>query len=241
MRKRRKSLIVVALIALLSIALIALCFAPSGHLLNEPEYQGRYLSEWLSSPHVLYPDLESADKVAKAAVLAIGTNALPIYLDWLRYEKGPLRQSLGSSRIHRWLANTPAYSNWLNPPEQWRALYAFRGFEILGTNAVGAIPTLSKMLNDTTNQHTCQRALGVLYVIGRPSIPVLETALANTNRADRAIITAIVANIAIKGNTNACMPILLTALQDADQDVRGKAQEAVLALSPQPLTNAPAN
>jgi hypothetical protein len=240
-QKHRKLLLAVTLMALLLIVVIALCFAPSRRVITEPQYQGRYLSEWLSDPQLLIPDLEFADETGLTAVRAIGTNALPFYLAWLHYEPGELRKTVWSSPIHRQAANTPAYSNWLNPSEQWRATYAFRGFEILNTNAVSAIPELAAMLNLTNRPYTSARALAVLQVIGPSAIPVLNAALAQTNRPDRARIAGTLRYMGNRGYSNLCLPILRDALSDPDAEVRAEAGKALEQWSPQLLTNSLSN
>lgn len=240
MRKRRK-LIVLAIFALTSMALIVQHRVPSHHPVNEPQYQGRYLSEWLSDPRVWSPGVEFADEAGKQAVRTIGTNGLPYYLEWLHYEPGKLRLTIGNSWVHRWGANVPAYSNWLNPPEQWQAHFGFRGFEILGTNAVSAIPELTLMLNDTTKPYTWQRALGALYVIGPQAIPVLKAALADTNRIERWQIASAIRYLGNNGHSNACLPILAEALYDHEAEVRREATLAMEKWAPHLLTNVPAH
>ncbi len=71
------------------IALLALAFAAD----KEPTYDGHALSYWLQRyqesvkarpPHQDHPD--NPEK----AILAIGTNAIPWLLKWIRYEPNPV-------------------------------------------------------------------------------------------------------------------------------------------------------
>jgi hypothetical protein len=58
---------------------------------SEPIYKGRTLTEWVemactgTAPN--YTTQEAAD-----AITAIGTNALPTFLTWLRYEQSPAKR-----------------------------------------------------------------------------------------------------------------------------------------------------
>jgi len=236
----RQKLLIIAIVALTFSALLLLYHVPSQRPVNEPQYQGRFLSEWLSDPQVLYPDLELADETGKAAVRAIGTNGLPYFLEWLHYEPGQLRWIIGHSWVHRWVAYTPAYSNWLNPPEQWRAVYGFRGFEILGTNAASAIPELTAMLNYTNKPNTSGRALGALCRVGPQAVPVLKAALADTNRIDRWEIAASLRYLGNNGQSNTFLPILAELLYDHDAGVQKEATLALEEWAPHLLTNKPA-
>lgn len=228
-----------ALLLLICVGLIALRFAPSRRPVNEPEYQGRYLSEWLSDPRVSEPDVEFADKTGLEAVRTIGTNGLPYYLDWLQYEPGPLRLSL-VPQLPRWVLRINTASNWTNPPAIWRAHYGYRGIQILGTNAASAIPGLAVLLNQTNKPYTSQRALGALCFIGPQAITVLKAALADTNHPERWKIASTLRHLGNNGLSNACLPILAESLYDQDAEVREQATQALEKWAPQLRTNAPA-
>lgn len=239
MRKRRKMLIILALLALISIVLFALGRKPSRPL-DEPQYQGRYLSEWLGDPRVFFPNVESADEGGKNAVRAIGTNGLPYYLEWMHYEPSETRIAV-SKKLPQWIKLNHTVSNWIDDPAWWHSGYGFRGFEILGTNAVSAIPELTIMLNDTSKPYTSQRAVGVLCVIGPQGIPVLRAALADTNRVDRWKLASVIRALGHRGYSNTCLPILAESLYDHEAEVRKEARLALEKWAPHLLTNAPAN
>ncbi|HEX5219193.1 MAG TPA: HEAT repeat domain-containing protein [Verrucomicrobiae bacterium] len=238
MRKWRKFLIVPTLLVLIPIGVR--CFAPQHRPANEPQYQGRYLSEWLSDPRVFFPDVEFVDEAGKEAVLAIGTNGLPYYLNWLCYEPSETRMTL-REKLPQWIKRHHAVSNWLSDPAGWRAGYGYRGFEILGTNGVSAIPELTVMLNQTNKPYLSARALGVLSKIGPQAIPVLKSALDNTNRTDRWKIAAMLRYMGNNGYSNTCGPILVESLSDHDPEVREQVAKALERWSPHLLTNLPAN
>jgi len=85
MRKRRKVLVVLGLIAVAVVCFVTL--QPP----DEPNYQGRYLSEWMAAYEAAANRLDSSAnnpsspalaelKEAESAVRAIGTNALPCFI-----------------------------------------------------------------------------------------------------------------------------------------------------------------
>src|SRR5436305_179973 len=81
----------------------------------EPRYNGKRLGEWLAI--AFEPKLESWQRIeARAAVKSIGTNALPVLLEWIHYAppdwkssladrlgKHPALDSKGS--LHSWLVD----------------------------------------------------------------------------------------------------------------------------------------
>jgi hypothetical protein len=234
MRQRWKFLIILALMAL-----TALCYFLLRPV-NEPKFQGRYLSEWFQEEDLILPDLESAAPEAVQAIRAIGTNALPNYLQWLQYEPSQWRTTL-RSKLPRWAIKNQTVSNWLDDPASWRAMYAYRGIEILGTNAIGALPELTAMLNNSNRPWTAQRAMGALGFLGTASIPVLQAALADTNRTDRWHVAAAIGFMGRAGHTNECLPILMMALSDGDAEVRMEATNWVRRSAPQLLPDPAAN
>jgi hypothetical protein len=224
--KRRKR------IAIILLALIGGVIAYSLlHQSDEPEYHGRRLSEWL-----VWRTQADFYK-AETAVRAIGTNAVPYLLKWIKYEIPPWRISLDKK--------VPAFVNrgpirgWIQGRASWLAFYAPDGFRFLGTNAVSAIPELEVLMKDTTKPERSGRAIRALTSIGEPAIPVLRAALADTNRTDGDRIIYAFWSIADLHGTNTCLPILVEALNHDDLDVRSEATNAVRGLAPQLLFNSP--
>src|SRR5687767_6415836 len=82
MLKHRKRLLLI--VVFLVIVVVAGLFL-SSHPRKEPQYQGRYLSEWL---HDLLPQPNATDPevgaAARRAIEEIGTNGLPTYFAWLK-------------------------------------------------------------------------------------------------------------------------------------------------------------
>jgi len=146
---------------------------------DEPSYQGRTLSEWLT----VYEDnrvgpLVKRDpeltKQAKDAVLHIGTNALPLLVGWLDYEPEKWRYRaadvgamLGGNRLMRIAAGK----------RMVRSGYALTAFEILGPQAAPAVPALTKLL--TPWRDRTDAALMALMFIGEAGFPPLVSVVTN--------------------------------------------------------------
>jgi hypothetical protein len=113
---------------------------------KEPRYQGRTLTQWLAEkpktqnpfstrPRPLTPD-------ARRAVMAMGTNAIPVLLEMARATDSGLRtwvnSHLSRQRIIEFRFRSAA---------EQRAM-AFTGFEILGEAAEAAAPALASLLKE---------------------------------------------------------------------------------------------
>lgn len=138
---------------------------------DEPRVDGRTLSEWLR----LYRYTDDNTEVSNA-VHRIGVEAIPILLAKLRATEPKWKRKVtqvggGKFLPHRWLYTT-----------HYQHEDAWHGFSFLGTQAVSAIPELSKMLFDTNTHGVSASVLGY---IGADARPVLLTALTNANQGIR--------------------------------------------------------
>src|SRR5688572_3931157 len=96
--KRRKTLSAI----LLCVIFVAVGVALSSRN-DEPRYKGKALSEWMAVwNRPTYPQQGNDLLLMIEAVQAIGTNALPHYLKWIRYEPPAWRRTLKTS-LPRWL------------------------------------------------------------------------------------------------------------------------------------------
>jgi hypothetical protein len=227
-------------VALGVIALVMVCFAfLRPH--DEPKYQGRYLSEWLQAykenNHTAWRLAEMQE--AAHAVRAVGTNGLPYYLTWLRYEPPAWQRTL-RLKLPRWIEQNKIVADWLGDEAARRADYGSLGIWILGTNATTAIPELTAMMKGATNSFSVSRAIFTLSQVGEPAIPVLLSALADQTQPYRQNIVWNLGRLALAGHTNPCLPILVEALNDSDAWVRSEATNAVENIAPHILTNGPA-
>jgi HEAT repeat protein len=80
-----------------------------------------------------------------------------------------------------------------------------------------------------------RRAAFVLGSVGERAIPILRTALADTNQVGRTVIVFAVRQIALNGHTNACLPIIMGALNDGDVLVRDMATNGIRQIAPEML------
>ena len=113
------------------------------------------------------------------------------------------------------------------------------GFFILETNTVSAMPELEALMKDTMRPRTSNRAMNALASIGEPAIPLLRTALADTNRSDRVDILSAIGCMHGPQSTNVTLPILYEALNDHELAVRQKATNFVRYFRAEILTNVP--
>ena len=117
---------------------------PSTTSQNEPQYNGRTLSDWLLHPGTI----PAAQR--EAAVIAIGTNAIPCLLQWLRAEDGPAAIKANSLAARRPgdRSNTAFARNMMGT----------EGFRILGPIAKPAVPALIEILNGDDSAQVKGRA-----------------------------------------------------------------------------------
>jgi HEAT repeat len=202
---------------------------------QKTHYQGRSLSEWLD---IAGRD-DGASEQAKAAIRAIGTNAVPTLLTWIRHEDPNWRwrrrvvlravpKSAWDTRLVMLLSGITAGDN------VYRAVNAF---DILGTNAVSAIPALVSLSKDTNRPHAAFYAINALSLLGPPACPHMVAALRDTSRPYRDVFARDFPNLASFVGTNVCRHALAAALLDPDPSVREASAGALAEIGCQ--TNAP--
>jgi hypothetical protein len=232
MCKRRTLLLALALLLLTSLAWLYL------RPLDEPKYQDRYLSEWLSA-YRDFPYRPTNHAAADVAVRNIGTNALPHLLKWMRYQRPQWKSTLNGNLPRRVRGNA-TFDRWFNSADHL-ADYGYFGFMVLGTNAVSAIPELEALMKNQTNPAAALRAMSALRHLGEPGLSSLLRAFADSQQFHRHIIVHHIAYLARDGHADACRPSLLKALTDREPMVRYTATNAINVHVPSLLTNAPAN
>ena len=172
------------LIALVLLAAGAGCYWIWVH---EPAYEGRSLSEWVEEAGELQGEYaasranaaaqqawEVRHQAATSAIRAIGSRALPHLLRWMRNAPRP---SLTRDKIQAWLDQ----QSWVKlqlPERRDRSDLAYFGIQVLGSNAIPAIPELSRMLVQRINPPA---AAACLQVIGPSAYPALARGLTNSS------------------------------------------------------------
>jgi hypothetical protein len=201
---------------------------------DEPKYQGRYLSEWVadyraantivegwffSEPNQPNPRRKEASAKAAHALQAIGTNALPYYLTWIRSEPWRWQRSL-RARLPKWAEKYKSVRDLVGDAAYTRSSRGWWGIHSLGSNAVSAIPELERLMKDRTKPGVANSAITVLCALGEPAIPVLQRAFADPKQADRTTILWSLQVLATQGHADALRPTILKALNDNDASVR---------------------
>ncbi len=212
---------------------------------NEPSYQGRSLSEWLSA----YEKADTGTALAKeapAAIQQIGTNALPCLLEWIRYErpKKGIRPALARLlRLMPQALRSDALTSWAYDERgASRARSGIRGFMILRDDQTRpAIPELARLLSDPRSTDFSRSIIVALAFAGEDAIPALSAYMANTNAAQRLHVVWACGLAAIV-RTN-MVPPLVEWLGHTDPKVRAAAafalgQLAYSATPPQMAINA---
>ena len=182
-----------------------------------PRYRGRSLSEWLEIAGQDGPGSEQA----QACIRAMGTNAVPTLLKWLRCEPPRWRQQfvLRPFPQSTWSSGPVLFlSGALEGDKVYRAVLAF---SILTTNAAPAIPELVKLSRDTTHPTGAFYAINSLSLIGAAAYPQMVASLSDTNHPYRDVIARDFTILAEQTGTNLCLAPLLVALLDPDPIVRG--------------------
>ncbi|HWQ92164.1 MAG TPA: hypothetical protein VN673_10870, partial [Clostridia bacterium] len=232
--KRGRVISVLAIVAIMAVVAVV-AFSTRE---QEPHFEGRPLSAWLAihREHVYTQDSPDFEK-AQEAVQAIGTNAVPFLLKWIRQEP-PSWQRSARARLPRWIGESDLASFFIDGPGSDRASAADLGFGILGSNAVSAIPELTGMLSDPKTPRTAKRAASAMSSLGYPGFRQLTAVLADTNHPNRGTIPWCLRLAAYSVGTNACVPPLVAALNDPDSSVRASAGRVLGNIAPEALTNA---
>ena len=230
-RLKRRKVLIVLVVTVATVCVLTLW--PK----DEPKYQGRYLSDWVAiRGPAPYGSSERAQ--AEVAIQNIGTNALPYLLEWMDYQTPEWKLAL-HRKLPRWIQGNSTYGRLIFSAAS-RANHSYVAIDVLGTNALSAIPALEAMLTNRTKEHVVQRAIYALNYLGEPGFLTLQQAFADTNQLDRSSIVRSIGYLASFDITNARQALLLRALNDTDDFVRGSATNIIQHFAPHLLTNAPA-
>jgi len=209
---------------------------------DEPSFQGRALSQWLS-------DIQNAPDDSEAAVNAvrqIGTNAIPSLLSMMRAEDSKLKQTANMllARLHIYRIRILDTDG-----KHWRA---FDGFYALGAQADSAIPELTALVN---NPGIARCAAAALVNISTNGVEAATSGLQSTNPLVRREIAGVLGTIGIvRFTTNAtparmailraqaefAVPTLIRLLSDSDELTRARAGTSLGLLGQKPEIVVPA-
>ena len=199
---------------------------------SEPSYEGRCLSDWV----IAMNDGKDMDR-ARVVVHHLGTNAIPLLLNWLqRPDRPTLRGRYWQAKqdgfswleAHRWI--TPRPRLW---KMDWRASYrslAQGTFFELGPDGKDAIPTLIQWLGRkarTTNE--IDEVAGTAYLIlghmAPASIPPLINALSSSDDQVYALAAGALSNIG--PDAKAAIPVLRRRLNHKNPLMRVGAADVI--------------
>lgn len=190
---------------------------------REPVLEGRLLTSWLdhhvpssaASPPYGSPGWKKADE----AIRHIGTNAIPTLLKMMRAKEWPPLVIKLMDRVRRFGFPVKQYRYATARHEE--AEYAF---EMLGTNAVGAVPELIRIYQQdisASSQRCAALALGHIGRGAQLALPALIQRFTHTNSDTR--FYAVSAVMSIGGETGVVVPALTGALKDPNVNVRWNA------------------
>lgn len=157
----------------------------------QPVYKGKSLTQWVERHEIRAhgipqrPSL-AVQKIAENAIRAIGTNAIPMLLEWagdhdsaFKIKFRQFTQWTGSKRLAGLRLNVPPYEY------QLRAIDAF---SVLRTDAKPAVPALIHLLQD---RDMCVQitAMDCIFAIGpsatTEAVPALVNCVTDTNNMVR--------------------------------------------------------
>jgi hypothetical protein len=148
----------------------------------EPAYDGKPLSFWLVQLTDA-PTNGDTYREAHTAVRAIGTNSFPILLQMLRAHDSPLK-----TRLLTWASDIRILRfRYTNPVVNHRAMAAFF---VLGPDGAGAVPELSKILDQKISlgsENCTALSLGYIGPDAKAAVPALLRSAGGANPQTRAL------------------------------------------------------
>lgn len=173
--KRRHIILILVFLAL--IGGIAWLVRPA----QEPQYQGKNLSDWLEP----WTGMGVISNGAMAeVVLAVGTSAIPFYLDCLNTKDSPLRDKAINLLHKQSLIRFRCYTG------VERRTMGWAGFVCLGPEAAPAMPALLRILAETNSPGMQWIVIRILGSIGPAAVPALLRILADNHNPGRQAIAA---------------------------------------------------
>jgi hypothetical protein len=200
---------------------------------REPSYNGRSLSFWLAQYSGNGRSVVSYAEAAESevAVKAIGTNALPFLVKWLRYEPGGMRRWRDQAATK--LPTKIFYSRFvqehvIESSADRQAQNAGSGFRILGPAAAPAIPDLISLTKIPNSDFAATRSIYALRQIGEPALPALAALISNSESRFKYLVIELVGEMSWdRTNLSEFRPLLITCCTDTNLHVRTAATNAL--------------
>src|ERR1700722_3888512 len=164
--------LILILFAVILLGCVALLFTGP----TEPSYHGKTLTEWLAQSE----GASKWDEESDQAIHQIGANAIPTLLRLVEAHDGAIKSKCADLLNHQKLIHVH-----LRTAFEKRS-FAKRGFFLLGTNAMAAIPGLLKLVKDSDTSVRWD-AMGCLLDVS-PKNDVLKSALLELSKDPDATI-----------------------------------------------------
>ena len=201
----------------------------------EPVYQGKPLSYWMKGSGLTVLQLGSLGSAiapedlpgpdsALPALAAIGTNAIPRFLYWLK-----ANDSAFSSFVHQIVARL-TLQQWHHESALEKNLMAAHGLKLLGPLAKSALPDLMQIYG-RPNEFSVPRfelmeVFGSIGPAAEPAVPLLvQTVTHDTNEFDRASAARALGQLQLRPEVS--VPALIACLADPSADLRMAAVQSL--------------
>jgi HEAT repeat protein len=183
----------------------------------EPVYQGRPLGAWLDDRHATSAGPVVLSDEAVTAVRAMGPEAIPTLLDWIRAPDSAISRS--AKVFLEWRLRLPVHVP-TNHEKRARAMYGFRA---LGVAARSAFPELVKIALHSSDEWQRADAINALCESDADAMRGLVEGLENPDREVRLRAIHALACVRIAPD-EVCLPALeRAAASDPDASVRDSA------------------
>lgn len=211
----------------------------------EPQYAGQKLSEWLAEyceAGFEGPIGNPRQRKAEQAVHQIGTNAIPALLRWIGFEE--TRRWGWLERARRFLSTGQIRGEPGHRFTKRETLhgYALTAFAILGREAEGAVPELSRMIGHPKGFHPMYDVkldvMRALFHTGEAGLPAIMAALRNSDTGIAAYAAEIVA--CYGSNALPAVPVLIGYLNHKDEKLASVSISSLARLRLEPTIVVPA-
>src|SRR5947207_1481685 len=223
------------------VLLAAVVLAATLYTNQEPSYEGKTLSDWVVALHgrtAMEPE-----KVSEA-VHHLGTNSIPLLLEWLHKEDRPtwtyrlhhFKNSTIQFLVARGIIEPRGVTYHLDYRSSYRSL-AILAFSELGPDGQAAIPSLIQMLGDkaqNTNELSAiaSAAFVILSKMAPASIPALAKALSADDLQVRIMAASTLGNIG--PSASEVIPILKKMMTETNIIIRMAAADILAKIGGQP-------
>lgn len=202
----------------------------------EPVYQGKPLSAWLEFYDPANPNKSNAQMgVAQAAIIQIGTNAIPALLQMLRTPDLPWKNRLFA------LAQKQHFIKikYIEPFRTYEM--AAMGLEVLGPRATDAVPELMKIFDQNPSPQcraAIARVVGLMGPEAKAAVPSLLRGATNADGVTRG--NSLWALGRIHAEPELTIPVFINGLHDTDLGVQLSAASGLGTFGPAAKAAVPA-